>query len=43
VPSGYSPPASSLSTYQALDCPPDVKKPRCTAVYMGQPSPAILP
>jgi alpha-glucuronidase len=43
VPSAYSPPASSLSTYQGLDCPPDVKKPRCNAIYTGQPSPAILP
>ena len=43
VPSAYSPPASSLSTYQGLDCPADVKKPRCNAVYTGEPSPAILP
>ncbi len=43
VPSGYAPLAQSLSFYQGLTCPPDVKKPRCTAVYTGTPSPAILP
>jgi alpha-glucuronidase len=43
IPSGYAAPASSLGTYQGLDCPPNVKKPRCTQVYTGSPSPAILP
>jgi alpha-glucuronidase len=43
VPSGYAPLAQTLSYYQGLNCPPDVKKPRCTAVYTGTPSPAILP
>jgi alpha-glucuronidase len=43
LPAGYAPPAQSLSFYQGLTCPPDVKKPRCNAVYSGTPSPAILP
>jgi alpha-glucuronidase len=43
IPSGYAPLAQSLSYYQGLNCPPDEKKPRCTAVYTGTPSPAILP
>lgn len=43
MPTGYAPLAQSLSYYQGLNCPPDVKKPRCTAVYTGTPSPAILP
>jgi len=43
IPAGYAPLAKSLSYYQGLNCPPDVKKPRCTAVYTGSPSPAILP
>jgi alpha-glucuronidase len=43
IPSGYAPLAQTLSYYQGLNCPPDVKKPRCTAVYTGTPSPAILP
>lgn len=43
MPAGYAPLAQSLSYYQGLSCPPDVKKPRCTAVYTGTPSPAILP
>ncbi len=43
LPSGYAPLAQSLSYYQGLKCPPDVKKPRCTAVYTGNPSPAVLP
>ncbi|MGK3982769.1 alpha-glucuronidase family glycosyl hydrolase [Sorangium sp. So ce136] len=43
VPSGYAPPASSLSFYQGLSCPSDVKKPRCSQIYTGEPSPAILP
>jgi alpha-glucuronidase len=40
-PSGYAPPANSLSFYQGLTCPSDVTKPRCTQVYTGSPSPAI--
>jgi alpha-glucuronidase len=43
IPSGYAAPAQSLAFYQGLNCPPDVTKPRCTAVYTGNPSPAILP
>lgn len=43
LPSGYAAPAQSLAYYQGLSCPPDVKKPRCTALYMGAPSPAVLP
>jgi len=43
VPAGYAPIAQTLSYYQGLNCPPDVKKPRCTAVYTGTPSPAVLP
>jgi len=43
LPSGYAAPAQSLSYYQGLKCPPDVTKPRCTAVYNGEPSPAVLP
>jgi alpha-glucuronidase len=43
IPSGYAAPAQSLAYYEGLNCPPDVKKPRCTAVYTGNPSPAVLP
>lgn len=43
LPAGYAPLSQSLSYYQGLKCPPDVKKPRCTAVYTGTPSPAVLP
>ncbi|WP_437476229.1 alpha-glucuronidase family glycosyl hydrolase [Sorangium sp. So ce1014] len=43
IPSGYAAPANSLSFYQGLRCPGDVKKPRCSQVYTGDPSPAILP
>ncbi|WP_437595742.1 alpha-glucuronidase family glycosyl hydrolase [Sorangium sp. So ce590] len=43
IPSGYAAPANSLSFYQGLRCPSDVKKPRCSQVYTGDPSPAILP
>jgi alpha-glucuronidase len=43
IPSGYAMPANNLSFYQGLNCPPNVTKPRCTAVYTGNPSPAILP
>ncbi|WP_437730214.1 alpha-glucuronidase family glycosyl hydrolase [Sorangium sp. So ce1335] len=43
VPAGYAPLSNSLSFYQGLSCPSDVKKPRCSQVYTGEPSPAILP
>ncbi|KYF63862.1 hypothetical protein BE15_38325 [Sorangium cellulosum] len=43
VPSGYAPPANTLSFYQGLRCPSDATKPRCSQVYTGDPSPAILP
>jgi alpha-glucuronidase len=43
IPSGYATPAHDLAWYQALDCPNDVTKPRCTDLYTGTPSPAILP
>ncbi len=44
MPTGYSPPAQSLSYYQSLQttCPADATKPRCPAVYTGNPSPAII-
>ncbi len=42
-PAGYAAPANSLSFYQGLSCPADVKKPRCPQVYTGDPSPAVLP
>jgi alpha-glucuronidase len=43
LPSGYAAPARTLSQYQALTCPTDPKKPRCSQVYSGEPSPAISP
>ena len=44
IPTGYATPAHDLSWYQNLKskCPADVTKPRCTDVYTGTPSPAIL-
>jgi alpha-glucuronidase len=44
IPSGYAAPARSLSYYRNLQsiCPSDPTKPRCPAVYTGNPSPAIL-
>jgi alpha-glucuronidase len=44
IPSGYAPPAKTLAEYKNLksQCPTDATKPRCTPVYMGNPSPAIL-
>ncbi|WP_437298075.1 alpha-glucuronidase family glycosyl hydrolase [Sorangium sp. So ce426] len=42
VPSGYAPLSNTLSFYQGLRCPSDAKKPRCSQVYTGNPSPAIL-
>jgi alpha-glucuronidase len=43
MPAGYSPPQQSLSYYMTLQttCPPDPTKPRCQAVYTGDPSPSI--
>ena len=43
IPSGYSPPTQNLTYYQNLQttCPSDATKPRCPAVYTGNPSPAI--
>jgi alpha-glucuronidase len=45
IPAGYAMPAKTLAEYQGLksQCPTDVTKPRCTPVYSGNPSPAILP
>jgi alpha-glucuronidase len=43
IPAGYSPPQQSLSYYQGLSCPSDATKPRCPAIYTGNPSPAITP
>jgi len=43
IPAGYSPLQNPLSFYQGLTCPTDVKKPRCSQVYKGNPSPAVLP
>jgi alpha-glucuronidase len=45
IPAGYAMPAKTLVEYQGLksQCPTDVTKPRCTPVYSGNPSPAILP
>ena len=44
IPSGYAAPAHDLQWYKDLKskCPSDVTKPRCTDVYTGNPSPAIL-
>lgn len=44
MPAGYSPPTQSLSYYQNLQttCPADATKPRCPAIYTGNPSPAGL-
>ena len=43
IPDGYAMPANPLSYYQGLTCPSDPKKPRCSQVYTGNPSPAITP
>jgi len=45
MPAGYAPLAKTLAEYKALtsQCPTDVTKPRCTPVYSGTPSPAVLP
>jgi alpha-glucuronidase len=44
IPSKYAAPAHDLSYYRNLEttCPSDPTKPRCPAVYTGNPSPAIL-
>jgi alpha-glucuronidase len=42
MPNGYAPLGNTLDFYQGLNCPADVKKPRCPQVYTGNPSPAIL-
>jgi len=42
IPSRYATPAYDLAWYRELTCPSDVKKPRCTNVYTGTPSAAIL-
>jgi len=43
MPAGYAAPDNPLSYYQGLTCPPDAKKPRCTPIYAGAPSPAVDP
>jgi alpha-glucuronidase len=43
IPAGYAMPANALSFYQGLSCPSDPTKPRCSQVYTGNPSPAIMP
>jgi len=45
MPGGYAAPAHDLPYYQDLQktCPADLTKPRCPAVYSGNPSPAITP
>jgi alpha-glucuronidase len=43
IPAGYAMPAHNLSFYQGLTCPSDPRKPRCSQVYTGSPSPAITP
>lgn len=42
IPQGYAPLSKTLAQFKALNCPSDVTKPRCPAVYSGDPSPAIL-
>lgn len=45
LPAGYAPPAHDLAFYKDLStkCPSDATKPRCSDVYSGDPSPAVLP
>ena len=45
IPSGYAPPARDLAYYRDLagTCPSNVTKPRCSQIYTGNPSPAVLP
>jgi alpha-glucuronidase len=44
IPDGYAPPENSLDFYRGLEsqCPPNRDKPRCTPVYTGEPSPAVI-
>lgn len=44
IPATYAPPAHDLTTYRDLagSCPSNVTKPRCSAIYAGNPSPAVL-
>jgi alpha-glucuronidase len=42
IPAGYAMPQQPLSFYKGLSCPADPTKPRCPAVYVGDPSPAVL-
>lgn len=42
VASEFAPPANDLGYYQGLTCPSNASKPRCDAVYTGEPSPALL-
>ena len=35
-------PQHAFNFYRDLSCPPDVTKPRCKAIYQGNPSPALL-
>jgi alpha-glucuronidase len=44
IPSEYAMPTKTLAEYITLEtqCPPNVTKPRCSQVYVGDPSPAIL-
>jgi len=43
MPTGYAAPAQNLAYYQNLQttCPADATKPRCPAIYTGNPSPVI--
>jgi alpha-glucuronidase len=45
LPAGYAPPAHDLAFYKDLSakCPSDATKPRCSDIYSGDPSPAVLP
>jgi len=45
LPTGYAPTAHDLKYYQDLSqkCPADATKPRCTQIYTGDPSPAVMP
>ncbi|HEX6277480.1 MAG TPA: hypothetical protein VFZ53_30765, partial [Polyangiaceae bacterium] len=45
IPSGYAPPANNLQYYRDLAgrCPSNAAKPRCSDIYTGNPSPAVLP
>jgi alpha-glucuronidase len=45
IPSGYAAPAHNLQFYKDISakCPSDASKPRCSDVYTGEPSPAVLP